>query len=167
MSSRARTCGGRASRGGAALLGVVLLAACAAQEKSAAPPSASDKAAGSATGGAPPAPAFDEDREAAGETPRAAIARAKVDIDRAERELLTSAGDCAAACRALASMERATGHLCALSHSAAAGAEDERARCDEATAKVLSARERVRSTCGVCEGGPSLDRTAPIPSVRP
>jgi outer membrane protein TolC len=109
--------------------------------------------------------AEEQDRGTAGESPRAALAHAKGDLDRAERELLTSAGDCASACRALASMERATGHLCALAR--AAGSQDDRSRCDEATAKVLEARVRVRSTCGTCEGGPSLERTAPIPSVRP
>src|SRR5579883_1947787 len=38
----------------------------------------------------------------------AARAQARADIDRAQRELEASASDCAAACRALASLERAT-----------------------------------------------------------
>jgi hypothetical protein len=89
---------------------------------------------------------------------REAIARAKGDIDRADRELQTAAGDCATACRALASMERATSHLCRI-----AGAADDRDRCDEAKTKVLLARDRVRTTCGSCPGGPTLERSAPIP----
>ncbi len=144
-----------------ALLGAVLVSACAANERSGVAPAAPDKTRAPATDATPPAPRAEPD-DGERESPRAALAHAKIDLDHAERELLTSAGDCAAACRALASMERATGHLCAL-----AGADDDHARCDEARTKVLSARERVRSTCGVCEGGPSLDRTAPIPSVGP
>jgi len=58
-------------------------------------------------------------------------------------------------------MERAAGHLCDL-----ASTPQDRALCDDAKQKVLSARERVRSTCGGCPGGPSVDRDAPIPSVR-
>jgi hypothetical protein len=118
---------------------------------------AAERAAGPAPA-APPEAADDRERQG----PEAAIAHAKGDFDVAERELLASAGDCAAACRALGSMERATTHLCAL-----AQADDDRARCDEAKGKVLAARAKVRTTCGVCEGGPSLDKTAPIPSVAP
>ena len=108
-----------------------------------------------------------ESREEVEETPaqggvRAAARKANADFDRAERELATSAGDCAAACRALASMERATLHLCDLAIS-----DGDRARCDDAKARVLAARDRVRSTCGACSGGPSLERTAPIPSPTP
>jgi len=139
-----------------ALAFAALLAACAAAPKSAVAP------AGSAAPPPPEAPMQSESDLDARRDPRAAMGRAKGDLDRAERELLASAGDCASACRALASMDRATGHLCAL-----VGSEDDRARCEEAKTKVLTARERVRSTCGVCEGGPSLDRSAPIPSVRP
>jgi hypothetical protein len=142
-----------------ALICAAIVGGCAAQDKNAGAPSAPDRERERTA--APPTPSVSEDRDAP-EGPRAALARAKGDLDRAEREILASAGDCASACRALASMERATGHLCALGSS-----DDDRSRCDEAKTKVLAARERVRSTCGVCEGGPSLDRTAPIPSVRP
>jgi hypothetical protein len=83
------------------------------------------------------------------------------ELARAERELQASAGDCVLACRALGSMERATAHLCAL-----ASAPVEQATCQDARAKVLSGRDRVRASCGDCPGGPSLDKNAPIPSSR-
>lgn len=81
---------------------------------------------------------------------RAIRTRARAELDRAERELDASSGDCAAACRALSSMERATRHLCDL---AAASPEDS-PRCDDARHKVHVAEERVRSTCGACPGMP-------------
>jgi len=62
-------------------------------------------------------------------------------MERAERQLSSSLGDCATACRALASMERAADHLCALE----SGSE-----CSHARERVEAARERVRSTCGGC-----------------
>lgn len=92
----------------------------------------------------------------------AALPRAKDEMDRAERELQTSAGDCATACRALGSMDRAARHLCDL-----AGNDDELDRCEEAKRKVLRARDRVRATCGICAGGPTVDRNAPVPSTSP
>jgi hypothetical protein len=52
---------------------------------------------------------------------------------------------CSSACRALASMERATVHLCTL-----AGSAD--ARCEGARARVQSARARVRAQCPSCAG---------------
>ena len=88
-----------------------------------------------------------------------ALARDRNEIDVAERILATSAGDCAAACRALGSMDRAAGHLCELAESA-----DERGRCADARARLRAARDRVLRTCGSCPGGPSLERNAPIPS---
>lgn len=50
---------------------------------------------------------------------------------------------CALACRALASMERATDHLCGL-----AGDADE--RCTGARGRVERARERVAASCPTC-----------------
>jgi hypothetical protein len=92
---------------------------------------------------------------------RALAARAIGDFDRSERELKASPGDCATACRALASMERATVQICALTGEA--GDTD---RCDDARRRLLSARDHVRSACGGCPAGPSVDRDAPIPSTR-
>lgn len=89
----------------------------------------------------------------------AALAQASGEIESAQRELDVAAGDCRNACRALRSMDRATGHLCAL---AASG--DETRRCADAKTRLVTARDKVRSTCGTCPDGPSLDRNAPIPS---
>jgi hypothetical protein len=114
------------------------------------------------TGGAP-APAVSEPMPAPGMAqPQAALSQARGQLEEAQRELETSAGDCAAACRALGSMERAAAHLCAL-----ADQPDDRRRCDDAKRKVYAARDRVRQTCNTCPGGPSLDPNAPIPSTGP
>jgi hypothetical protein len=86
---------------------------------------------------------------------------ARSELALAERQLQTSAGDCATACRALGSMERATAHLCAMASSS-----DDQRSCQDARAKVLGGRDRVRASCGECPGGPSLDKNAPIPSTR-
>lgn len=69
------------------------------------------------------------------------VANARGEIDRAERQIGASQGDCAAACRALASMERAAEHLCAL---------DSGVECGHARDRVEAARERVRASCGGC-----------------
>jgi hypothetical protein len=90
-----------------------------------------------------------------------ALSRAQRDLDVARRELEVAAGDCQSACRALGSMDRAAGRLCDL-----ATLPDEIRRCDEAKRRLHAARDRVRSTCGECLGGPSVERDAPIPSVR-
>jgi hypothetical protein len=70
---------------------------------------------------------------------------ALVDLERSERELGASAGDCATACRALASMERATTQICSLT-----GEVGDDGRCDDARRRLLSAKDRVRSACGDC-----------------
>jgi hypothetical protein len=79
-------------------------------------------------------------------------------FDNAERELETSASDCDVACRALASMERATSQLCAIGDEPA-----DRQRCDDARTRLHKARSRVRATCNSCPGGPSVDPDAPLP----
>ena len=75
-------------------------------------------------------------------------------IGRAERELgesldafAAAAGDCARLCKALASMQRAAGHLCALTD----GDDAQRGRCDAARARVDAARDKVKSSCGGCD----------------
>jgi hypothetical protein len=55
----------------------------------------------------------------------------------------TAEDPCVRACRALASMERATEHLCVLSGS-------DGARCGGARARVTSARARVSAACPAC-----------------
>jgi hypothetical protein len=83
------------------------------------------------------------------ETTNVRARAARADLDRAERELEASTGDCAAACRAHGSMERATRHLCDL----VASSPEDAPRCDDAQRKVRAARDHVRSTCGVCPNG--------------
>jgi hypothetical protein len=118
-------------------------------------PSAQESAAPPAP--APASPAAPADRDTAGR--QATMRRAAADLRSAQQQLEASMGDCVAACRALGSMERATGHMCDL-----ATATDDRRLCEDAKTRVLAARDRVRATCGTCPGGPSLERSAPIPS---
>ena len=89
------------------------------------------------------------------------LGRARGELETAQRELDVAASDCAAACRALGSMDRATLHLCGL-----AQVDDERLRCEDAKTKVRGARDKVRTTCGSCPGGITVDRNAPVPSPR-
>ncbi len=69
------------------------------------------------------------------------VSGARSELDRAEEKLSAAQSDCAAACRALASMERAADHLCSL---------DSGAECRRAHDRVDAARERIRATCGGC-----------------
>jgi hypothetical protein len=95
----------------------------------------------------------EERRERGGST------RARVDLLNAQRELEASAGNCSAACRALGSMDRAAGQVCALATST-----DDARVCDDSKGKLTSARARVRASCGSCPNGPSVDPNAPVPS---
>jgi hypothetical protein len=140
---------------------VILVSACGGagpQRPAEAPPSgrATEESA-PATGGAPgagyPASAAPEQPsgstdlssvEAAGQAP-GPQGQARQELARAEAQLEAARSDCAAACRALASMQRATEHLCAL-----ADESDDRRRCEEARKRLLAARDRVRSSCGGC-----------------
>jgi hypothetical protein len=85
---------------------------------------------------------------------------AESEIEAAQRQLDVAAGDCRNACRALGSMDRAAGKVCELSR------DDDGHRCDDAKGRVYFARDRVKSTCGDCPGGPSVERSAPVPSQR-
>jgi hypothetical protein len=80
----------------------------------------------------------------AGHAPPPPPVRAARELHDAELEL-ASAGDCATACRALRSMERAASHLCALEAT-----DEDRRACDDARARVAAARDRVQRTCGGC-----------------
>ncbi|HEX4512989.1 MAG TPA: hypothetical protein VGH87_24880 [Polyangiaceae bacterium] len=71
----------------------------------------------------------------------AQVNAARGDFDRAESRVSAAMSDCATACRALESMERAAEHLCALE----SGSE-----CGRARERLEAARERVRSSCGGC-----------------
>jgi hypothetical protein len=87
-----------------------------------------------------------------------AMSQASNDVETSQRELDVAGGDCRNACRALGSMDRATGRICGLAQS-----EDEQRRCSDAKTRVYSARDKVRNTCGTCPDV-SVERSAPIPS---
>jgi hypothetical protein len=82
---------------------------------------------------------------------RAELAQAQSDLDLAlggasgtgapQSAGATQEGNCAAACRALASLERAADHLCALSSAS---------ECADARSRVETARDRVAKACGAC-----------------
>lgn len=65
------------------------------------------------------------------------------ELERAEQELQSAAGDCGTACRALASMERAAERICTL-------LSEEHQRCATARDRVRTARRRVERGCGEC-----------------
>ena len=90
-----------------------------------------------------------------------ALRAASNEVESSQRELDVAGSDCRNACRALGSMDRAAGRLCELSQGA-----DEGNRCNDAKQRVYSARDRVRTHCGSCPNGPSVDRAAPMPSLR-
>jgi hypothetical protein len=129
----------------------------AADAEMAPPARPSEPAPATAPAGAAPsppvaAPAAVEPSSERGEAPSAAdphgrYARANVQLAEARRQLDVAAGqrDCASACRALDSMERAAGQVCELARS-----NDERRTCRAAEEQVGSARARVKSACGEC-----------------
>lgn len=101
----------------------------------------------------PAAPTPDTSRKAA---PGAAdphssstIARVRLSEARRELEIATSERDCARACRALESMERAARQVCELARS-----PEERRECTSAGEQVDKARSRVQSACGGCSQNP-------------
>ena len=69
------------------------------------------------------------------------IGAARSDFQARERDVELAASDCQAACKALASLERAANHLCAVSEP------DE---CTDARARVDRAKRAVTSQCGGC-----------------
>jgi hypothetical protein len=64
-------------------------------------------------------------------------------LDRAERTLAAAAGDCSAACGALAEIADARARLCSPRTDA----------CADAERREVDARRTVTTTCGACEGG--------------
>lgn len=89
----------------------------------------------------------------------AAIQSASREVESSQRELDVAGSDCRNACRALGSMDRAAGRLCTLSQG-----DGEPQRCEDAKRRVYSARDRVKTTCGTCADGTTVERAAPIPS---
>ena len=69
------------------------------------------------------------------------IGNARADFQGRERDVELAASDCQAACKALASLERAANHLCAVAEP------DE---CTDARARVDRAKRAVTSQCGGC-----------------
>jgi hypothetical protein len=70
---------------------------------------------------------------------------ARADVDRAQLDFDAAMTSCESACRALASMDRATTHLCSF-----ADERDDQRRCDDARQRLAAARGRVRAACGAC-----------------
>lgn len=126
-------------------------------------PSGGAQADASASPPPPPAtaPAQPQGGAASGPVTSRSIAlqSATNEMETSQRELDVAAGDCRNACRALGSMDRAAGKVCELSRG-----EDDGRRCDDAKKRVYSSRDRVKTTCGECPGGPSVERSAPVPS---
>jgi hypothetical protein len=69
------------------------------------------------------------------------IGNARGDFQGREHDVELAASDCQAACKALASLERAANHLCAV-------AEPE--ECTDARVRVDRAKRAVTSQCGSC-----------------
>jgi hypothetical protein len=69
------------------------------------------------------------------------IGNARADFQGREHDIELAASDCQAACKALASLERAANHLCAV-------AEPE--ECTDARVRVDRAKRAVQSQCGGC-----------------
>ncbi len=150
----------RASRAAVALLGLV---GCAAPAREAAFAPAPPAAAAVA-----PAPVVDSVATAPPPPPPSAFAdaprmqsveEARLAVTASSREIESAAGNCPTACRALGSMDRATGRLCAL----AVSSSDHRV-CADAKTKLLNARGEVRAACVSCPGGVVVEPDAPCPS---
>ncbi len=69
------------------------------------------------------------------------IGNARTDLQKSERDVDAAMSDCEAACKALASLERAVNHICAV-----ADAEE----CNDARMRALNARKAVNDKCGGC-----------------
>jgi len=148
----------------AACLWLALAAGCGGAAKDAsAPASPSNAKAESYPGGAGPTPGMPPPPPSTAATaPPTGSARrteAMADFERATRDLEAASNECGTACRALASLERATVRICELAEEPA-----DVERCEDAKKKLRNARDRVRASCNACPGGPSVDRDAPIPS---
>jgi hypothetical protein len=107
----------------------------------------SEKAPGPpAAAPAPPPSEFAQKAPGAAD-PHSPAGRARVRLVEARRELeiATSERDCARACRALESMERAAQQVCELARS-----PEERSECTSANQQVDRARDKLQNACGGC-----------------
>jgi hypothetical protein len=111
-----------------ALATCAFAAACAAEKTTAAP---------AGNGGAGAAGSVEETHPAEWFQ----IGAAREDLKTSEVKMDASMSDCESACKALASLERAVNHICAV-------AEPE--ECSDARMRALKARKAVNSTCGGC-----------------
>jgi hypothetical protein len=68
---------------------------------------------------------------------------------RRELDIATGERDCARACRALESMERASNQVCELARS-----KEDRQACESTREQVDGARTKVQNACGGCSGKP-------------
>jgi hypothetical protein len=105
----------------------------------------------------PTAPGSREYAQPPGQTSPQAPGDPWLEFQSARSQMEATTSDCAVACKALASIDRATGHVCAM-----ATASD---HCTSARETLKTARKKVRAECTVCPQGPSVDPDGPIPSV--
>lgn len=157
----------KAARALAALALAGSLGACAAPKEAAEPPSpppaapagdapaagASPGYPGSMTPVPPPAPA-----DAAPKATEPSAEPLWLEFERFDRAVALSTGDCATACRALASLERAAKRVCEGATQLGEGGH-----CGEATRRLRDARGRVRAACPRCANGTSTEPDAPAP----
>jgi hypothetical protein len=94
--------------------------------------------------------------DVAGEDSASAVRRDDVfrwlaELTASEAAVMTAGAACEHACRALRSMQHATVRLCELAQS-----DEDRARCDQARARLNVAKGVVRASCRTCHGRPAL-----------
>jgi len=148
-----------------ALMGLPTLVGCAAQAREAASAPAPPAMAAMAEAPAPVvsiavAPPPPPPASAFADAPRIqSVEEGRLAVSASSREIEAAVGDCPTACRALGSMDRATGRLCALAISSS----DHRV-CADAKTKLVNARGEVRAACMSCPGGVVVDPDAPCPS---
>jgi hypothetical protein len=75
------------------------------------------------------------------------VAEAELDFESAQDAFSAAGNECASLCKALASMKRATEHLCELTQG---GGSNDQKRCTDAKAKLESAQAKVKAACGGC-----------------
>jgi len=75
------------------------------------------------------------------------MAEAELDFEIAQDAFTAAGNECASLCKALASMKRATEHLCELTQG---GSNNDQKRCTDAKAKLETAQAKVKATCGGC-----------------
>jgi hypothetical protein len=153
----------------AAIVVALTVTACAA-EKAGSPPAASpgkssdslqrtQQPASAGYASPPPMPTGKQPTSSEASPGRERADSAWFELQQARGELDATTGDCALACKALASMDRATSHVC--------GVAPEDAHCGNARETLKTARRRVRAECMACPNGVSVDPDAPIPSAAP